>query len=47
MGMLTDIPLKPPEPGLRMTAASGTEIPNLGCKVVEFVGSEPVFSRHA
>ncbi len=46
-GMLTDIPLRPPEPGLKMTAANGTEIPNLGCKVVEFVGSEPVFNRHA
>ena len=46
-GMLKDIPLQPPEPGLKMTAANGTEIPNLGCKVVEFVGSEPVFSRHA
>ena len=44
--MLKDIPLRPPEPGLKMTAANGTEIPNLGCKVVEFVASEPIFSRH-
>ena len=28
---------------MKMTAANGTEIPNKGCKVVEFVGSEPVF----
>jgi hypothetical protein len=46
-GMLEDIPLRPPEPGLKMTAANGTEIPNLGCKVVEFAASEPVFSRRA
>ena len=31
------------EPGLKMTAANGTEIPNVGCKIVEFFGSERVF----
>ena len=46
-GMLKDISLRPPELGLKMTAANGTEIPNMGCEVVEFVGSEPVFSRRA
>ena len=46
-GTLKDILLRPPEPGLKMTAANGTEIPNKGCKAVEFVGSEPVFSRRA
>jgi hypothetical protein len=30
-----------------MTAANGTEIPNIGCKVIEFQGVEPVFSRRA
>ena len=28
-------PLRPPEPGLKMAAGNGTEIPNMGCKVVE------------
>ena len=46
-GMLPEVPMRAPEPGLRMIAANGTEIPNVGCKVVEFSGQEPVFSRRA
>jgi hypothetical protein len=46
-GMLPAVPLRPPEPGLRMTAANGSEIPNIGSKLIEFQGFEPVFSRHA
>jgi hypothetical protein len=38
--MLPEIPLHPPEPGLRMTAANGTEIPSRGVKIVEFVGKQ-------
>jgi hypothetical protein len=49
--LLPNLPMSPPEPGLKMTAANGTEIPSKGTKTVEFVGREvvasPVFSRHA
>jgi hypothetical protein len=36
--LLPAVPMSPPEPGLRMTAANGTEIPSRGMKVVEFRG---------
>jgi hypothetical protein len=48
--LLPEVPLGPPEAGLRMTAANGTEIPSRGVKVVKFVGKvkseKPGFSRH-
>jgi hypothetical protein len=34
--LLPAIPMQPPERGLRMTAANGTEIPSRGVKTVEF-----------
>ena len=46
-GLLTDVPMLDREPGLRMTAANGTEIPNMGSKVIEFVGQQPGFTRRA
>ena len=45
--MLPEVPMRALEQGLRMTAANGTEIPNVGCKVVEFSGQEPDFTRRA
>ena len=36
--LLPEVPLNPPEAGLRMTAANGTEIPSRGVKIVRFVG---------
>jgi hypothetical protein len=49
--LLPSVPMSPPEPGLRMTAANGTEIPSRGVKTVEFKsrGSAPTpgGSRHA
>jgi hypothetical protein len=48
--LLPEVPLGPPEAGLRMTAANGTEIPSRGVKVVKFLSKnkkeEPGFSRH-
>ena len=47
-GLLTDVPMLDREPGLRMIAANGTEIPNMSSKVIEFVGQEPgFFTRRA
>jgi hypothetical protein len=49
--LLPAIPMQPPEQGLRMTAANGTEIPSRGVKTVEFksrcVAPLPGGSRHA
>ena len=52
--LLPEVPLMPPEAGLRMTAANGTEIPSRGVKVVEFkskvaagAAGQPGFTRHA
>jgi hypothetical protein len=49
--LLPAIPMQPPEQGLRMTAANGTEIPSRGVKTVEFRsrGAAPSSggSRHA
>ena len=33
---LREVPTQPPDPNLRMRAASGEDIPNLGIKVVDF-----------
>jgi hypothetical protein len=46
--LLPEVPLSAPEPGLKMTAANGTETPSKGVKVVEFVGKQkaPGFTRH-
>jgi ribosomal protein L2 len=45
--MLPDLPLLAKEPGLRMTAANGTPIANLGTKMVQFRGVAPGFTRRA
>jgi hypothetical protein len=44
--LLQEVPMRPPETGLKMTAANGTSIPSRGTKVIEF---SPVLggSRHA
>ena len=34
-------PLRPRKPGLRMIAANGTEIDNIGQKLIKFRGVEP------
>ena len=44
-GLLTDVPILDREPGLRMTAANGTESHNMGSEVIEFVGQQPDFTR--
>ena len=44
--LLPEVPLGPPEAGLRMTAANGSDIPSRGVKVVEFTGRKPGFTRH-
>jgi hypothetical protein len=36
-GLLPELPMQPPEKGLKMTAANGTEIPSRGVKTIEFV----------
>jgi hypothetical protein len=36
--LLPSLPMSPPEQGLRMTAANGTDIPSRGVKMVEFKG---------
>jgi hypothetical protein len=38
------VPMQPKDPKLRMTAANGSSIENLGTKVIHFVGMEPGFS---
>ena len=45
--LLPNIPMMAKDPGLRMTAANGTLIENLGTKVVEFRGVEPGFIGQA
>ena len=40
-----NVPMLPRDPRLRMTAANGSEIQNLGTKVIKFRGVEPDFSR--
>ena len=45
--LLPNIPMMAKDPGLRMTAANGTQIENLGTKVVEFRGVEPGFIGQA
>ena len=46
---LREVPTQPPDPNLRMRAANGEEIPNLGIKEVEFEPGpgDAVFSRLA
>ena len=39
-----NIPMLPKDPRLRMTAANGSEIPNLGMKMIEFRGCETGFT---
>lgn len=46
-GLLPDVPLLPKNPHLRMTAANGSDIENLGMKVVRFCGAQQGFSRRA
>jgi hypothetical protein len=45
--MLPELPLMAKEPGLRMTAANGTSIANLGTKLVQFRGIAPGFTGRA
>ena len=45
--MLPELPLMAKEPGLRMTAANGTSIANLGTKLVQFRGVAPGFTGRA
>ena len=45
--LLPNVPMMAKDPSLRMTAANGTRIENLGTKVVEFRGVEPGFTRQA
>ena len=40
-----DIPMLPKDPRLRMTAANGSDIQNLGMKMIEFRGVESGFRR--
>ena len=41
----TSVPLKPKQPGLRMTAANGSEIENGAQKIIKFRGVSPDFSE--
>ena len=41
------VPMQPKDPRLRMTAANGSSIENLGTKVIHFKGLEPGFRRRA
>ena len=43
--MQKNVPMLPKDPRLRMTAANGSEIENLGVKVIKFRGAEPGFRR--
>jgi hypothetical protein len=49
--MLPEVPMRAKELGLRMTAANGTEIVNVGTKIVQFRGvtlaAHPGFTRRA
>ena len=45
--MLPELPLMAKQPGLRMTAANGTSIANLGTKLVQFRGVAPGFTGRA
>jgi hypothetical protein len=48
--LLTEVPMGPPDAGLRMTAANGTQIASCGTKLIEFTakdGGIPGFTRHA
>jgi glutamate 5-kinase len=46
-GLQMKVPLMPKKNGLRMTAANGTPIENLGTKVIRFRGIEAGFMRRA
>ena len=46
-GWLKDVPMMPKGPRLRMTAANGSAIENLGTKVIKFRGIGPDFGRQA
>ena len=43
--MQKNVPMLPKDPRLRMTAANGSEIENLGVKVIKFRGAESGFRR--
>ena len=40
-----DVPMQAMDPRLKMTAANGSAIENLGTKLIRFRGAEPDFSR--
>ena len=46
-GLQAHVPMQPKDPKLRMTAANGSSIENLGTKVIHFKGLEPGFRRRA
>ena len=46
-GLQAQVPMQPKDPRLRMTAANGSSIENLGTKVIHFKGVEPGFRWRA
>jgi hypothetical protein len=45
MDLQKGVPMMPKQKGLKMLAANGTEIENLGRKLIKFRGVAPVFTR--
>jgi hypothetical protein len=46
-GLLQQVPMMPKDPRLKMTAANGSNIENLGTKLIKFRGLESGFARRA
>ena len=46
-GWMSDVPMQPKDPKLKMTAANGSVIDNLGTKVIKFRGVGADFGRRA
>ena len=46
-GLQPEVKLGPKNEGLRMSAANGSVMENLGTKVLKFKGRKPTFSRQA
>jgi hypothetical protein len=46
-GLLREVPMMPKDPRLKMTAANGSNIENLGTKFIKFRGFESGFTRRA
>ena len=45
--MQEHVPMMPKDPRLKMTAANGNDIENLGTKIIKFRGIEPGFRGQA